>query len=499
MRARIADRLETIEPYPRGRFRGRGIVVCAGGPRMFLNAYVLLRILRETLRSALPIQLWHLGPQELSAVMRALIDDLDVEPVDAFDVRAKHPSVVADGWQLKPYAVLHSRFEEILLLDADQVPVRDPAELFDWPQYKEAGALFWPDIVDLIRDNPVWRLCGLEPRHCPSLESGQAVIAKQRYWRALNLVVFLNEHADIFYQLIYGDKDTFLIGSLLADTPFSVVPYRPFFDTGPANTGCLVQRDFAGAPLFQHRTNSKWTYAQSQAEISDFVHEKDCLRIIGDLRSRWNGRLFDPPPARSFGARAAEDSLTNCRMRFSRFGEPDLEIEFLAGHQFGNGRGPMLQNWYVSDDNGLVLVIRDVAQDTYRFKPEVSGRWTGHCLLTPQADAWLATMTPPRTAFHDCDRMISDLIAASGLIAHFDAEGAGELAAALRLINRVEPGAGDRLRAFATKRCAGNPHLRDVLSAIADEITTPRSSPGPVYRPAHEVLRRGYGSAGWPR
>lgn len=167
MRARIADQLETIEPYPRGRFRGRGIVVCAGGPRMFLNAYVLLKILRETLRSALPIQLWHLGPQELSAVMRALIDDLDVEPVDAFAVRAKHPSVVADGWQLKPYAVLHSRFEEILLLDADQVPVRDPAELFDWPQYKEAGALFWPDIVDLIRDNPVWRLCGLEPRHCP--------------------------------------------------------------------------------------------------------------------------------------------------------------------------------------------------------------------------------------------------------------------------------------------------------------------------------------------
>ena len=88
MRARIADRLETIEPYPIGRFQGRGIVVCAGGARMFLNAYVLVRILRETLRSALPIQLWHLGPQELSTVMRALIDDLDVEPVDAFYARS---------------------------------------------------------------------------------------------------------------------------------------------------------------------------------------------------------------------------------------------------------------------------------------------------------------------------------------------------------------------------------------------------------------------------
>ena len=147
----------------------------------------------------------------------------------------------------------------------------------------------------------------------------------------------------------------------------------------------------------------------------------------------------------------------------------------------------------------LVLVIRDTAQNTYRFKPEVSGRWAGHCLLSPQTDAWLATITPQRTALHECDRVISELIAASGLITYFDAEGAAELAAALRLINRVQPGAGDRLRAFAAKRCAGNPHLRDVLIAIADEITTPRPAPRPVYRPAQEVLRRGYSSAGWPR
>jgi Mannosyltransferase putative len=494
MRARIAERLETIEPYPRGRFQGRGIVVCAGGARMFLNAYVLLRILRETLRSALPIQLWHLGPLELSTAMRALIDDLDVERVDAFAVRAKHPVAVADGWQLKPYAVLHSRFEEVLLLDADQVPVRDPAELFDWPQYKEAGALFWPDIIDLVPDNPVWQLCGLEPRHCPSLESGQVLIEKQRYWRALNLVVFLNEQADTFYQLVYGDKDTFLVGGLLAKATFSVVPYRPFVDSR-----CLVQRDFAGAPLFQHRTGSKWTYARSQIEVPNFVHEKDCLDILGDLRSRWNGRLFDPP-TRSLGARALEDSLAGSRMRLSRFGEADLELEFLAGHQFGNGRGPMLQNWYVSDDdNGLVLVIRDTAQNTYRFRPEVSGRWAGHCLLSPQTDAWLVTMAPQRTALHDCDRVINDLIAASGLVTYFDSDSAAELAAALRLIDRVQPGAGDRLRAFAAKRCAGNSHLRDVLIAIADEITTPQPAPRPVYRPAQEVLTRGYSSVGWPR
>src|SRR6266568_1815018 len=201
----IAQRLAAPERYPTDRFLGRGIVVCAGGVRMFVNAYVLLRILREKLRCLLPMQLWHLGPHELSPVMRALLGDLDVELIDAHAVQATHPGSIADGWQLKPYAALHSRFQEVLLLDADQVPVRDPAEVFRWPQYLETGALFWPDIVDLVPENPVWTLCGLEPRRCTSLDSGQLVVDKQRHWAALNLVLFLNEQAETFYRLIYGD------------------------------------------------------------------------------------------------------------------------------------------------------------------------------------------------------------------------------------------------------------------------------------------------------
>ena len=94
----IAHRLAAPEDYPADRFRGRGIVVCAGGVRMFVNAYVLLRILREKLRCPLPIQLWHLGPQELSPVMRALLEELDVELIDAHAVQATHPGSIADGW-----------------------------------------------------------------------------------------------------------------------------------------------------------------------------------------------------------------------------------------------------------------------------------------------------------------------------------------------------------------------------------------------------------------
>jgi Mannosyltransferase putative len=37
---------------------------------------------------------------------------------------------------------------ERVLLDANQVPVRDPSEVFQWPQYLDTGALFWPDTVE---------------------------------------------------------------------------------------------------------------------------------------------------------------------------------------------------------------------------------------------------------------------------------------------------------------------------------------------------------------
>jgi Mannosyltransferase putative len=482
----IAKRLAARESYPVDRFRGRGIVVCAGGVRMFVNAYVLVRILRETLRCRLPIQIWHLGADELSPVMRTLVEERGVEPIDAHALLAEHPAAIADGWQLKSYAIIHSPFQEVLLLDADQVPVRDPIEVFRWPQYLEAGAVFWPDIFDLVPENPVWSLCGLEPRRCASVESGQLLVDKQRHWAALDLVLFLNEQAETLYQLVYGDKDTFLVGWLLANAPYALVPHRPFIDAR-----CLVQRDFAGAALFQHRTGAKWAYALSQIDLPNFEHEQDCLRFLDDLRRAWNGALFHPP-ARGLAARAAETALIGTRMRLVVCGEPELEVEFLAGHQFGAGRGPTLQNWYVGDgENGLDLVVRDTDRDTYRLTPQADGRWTGRRISAPRAEARLTPIERPVRASED-DGLIADLVAASGLSVVCTDVAAAELLAALRLIDRAQPGVADRLRAFAARRCAGNDSLRRSLNAIADDLPKPLPAARSVRVPADEVLARGY-------
>jgi hypothetical protein len=489
----IAQRFASLGPYPAGRFSGRGIVVCAGGTQILLNAYVLLRVLRETLRCALPVQLWHIGPREISPAIRCLLEQLEIELIDADTVRVTHPTPIVDGWQLKPYAIVHSRFQEVLLLDADQVPVRDPTEVFRWPQYLDRRALFWPDTIDLAAHNPVWSMCGLEPRRCVSLDSGQLVVDKEKHWTALDLTLHLNERAEIFYQLIYGDKDTFLIGWLLAGAPHAVVPYRPLTDPR-----CLTQRDFEGVPVFQHRTNAKWTYAEPQVELPNFVHEQACRAFLAALRYAWNGRLFYPPE-RSLAARTKEASLVDRRMQLLHFGESDLEIEFLRGHQFGTGRGPTLQNWYVGDGrDGLELVLRDVARDTYRLVPLADGRWSGRRLVAPLSEVLLVAFGDMEMPLGD-DELIADLVAASGLTVGCTQEAQADLFAAFRLLNRASPGVSDRLRAYCAKRTAHNPNLRRCLLDIAALLPERAPAAPVVVRSNIEVLRRNYTQVGRPR
>eukprot|EP00798_Chlamydomonas_sp_ICE-L_P010144 gene10144-8046_t len=46
------------------------------------------------------------------------------------------------GFSLKPLALLLSRFEEVLFLDADSLPMRNPTYLFDSEEWNEQGVLF---------------------------------------------------------------------------------------------------------------------------------------------------------------------------------------------------------------------------------------------------------------------------------------------------------------------------------------------------------------------
>ncbi len=299
--ARLASEafIRRLPAYP-GGFRGRGIVLCAGGVKFFPNAWVCLHRLRR-LGCKLPIQLWHRGAMEFDEAMAALVAPLGVECVDASVVRQKHPARILNGWEMKPYAILHSRFKEVLFLDADNVPVVNPAFLFDTPQFKETGAIFWPDYNRTDQSKNLWQYAGVERPDELEFETGQIVLDKKKCWAPLRLCAWYNEHSDFFYKHTYGDKETFHVAFRKLGRPYAFVP-TPIHPL----EGTMCQHDFAGRRIFQHRNTDKWNLFLRNKRVRGFLHEAECRGYVRQLQQLWDGRMSQyerqwkfHPPARN--------------------------------------------------------------------------------------------------------------------------------------------------------------------------------------------------------
>jgi ADP-heptose:LPS heptosyltransferase len=277
---RLADEfLADMAPYPVGRYSGRGIVICGGGRRYFPSAWVCLRMLRHV-GCRLPVELWQLTGSELDERQRALVERLGVRCVDADEVRLRHPPRMLGGWELKSYALAYSAFEEVLLLDADNVSLRDPTYLFDSAGYRDAGAVFWPDYGRLPPDHPIWQICGVEYRDEPEFESGQVLVNKRRCWRPLQLTTHLNDYSDFYYQYVHGDKETFHMAWRITGQDYRMVDVPVATLEGLT----MCQHDFEGHRLFQHRHGAKWSLEGQNRRIKGFEAEDLCLGFLAELR-----------------------------------------------------------------------------------------------------------------------------------------------------------------------------------------------------------------------
>ena len=49
------------------------------------------------------------------------------------------------GWALRPFAVLASSFQKVILSDADTIFIQDPTLLLHEPGFKDTGAIFYHD------------------------------------------------------------------------------------------------------------------------------------------------------------------------------------------------------------------------------------------------------------------------------------------------------------------------------------------------------------------
>jgi FkbM family methyltransferase len=289
--------------YPHERFRGRGIVIAGGGDRYFASLYVTIRALRHV-GCDLPIQIWYLGRnQEMPAERQALLDPYNVKCVDADEVRRSHPARRLNGWELKVFAVLHCSFQEILFLDADCYPCRDPGFLFDLEDFSRLGAIFWPDMAT-FDERLKWPAFGVaDPRRPGSVESGQFVLDKEQCWRPLNLAWFYNDHSDYYYRYCYGDKHTFEVAWARCGQPF--VMWQPqarwshvaYLHPGPDDAPLFVHRCADKFRFEQHAYLTRQNYAGPTFQ-PDLPLEKECWGWLAEL-SPPIGPAFEPPRTRS--------------------------------------------------------------------------------------------------------------------------------------------------------------------------------------------------------
>ena len=358
-RAMLDQLLALLPAFPEHRFQARGIVLCGGGSVYFPCIWVCVRMLRR-FGCTLPIELWYRGPHEMNEEMKALLEPYDVACVDSFAAAREFPVRRLDGWELKPYAILNSRFAEVLYIDADNVVVRNPEFLFDSAMYQETGSLFWQDVPNNASDqsylkDSAWDLLDLPFRDEPQFESGQLLVDKRRCWRALQLTLHLNEHSEYYYTAFFGDKDTFHLAWRKLGQEYSLVPHPPGV---LGHNLVLVQFDADRKRLFQHRCNAKWTLKERNVRIPGFLYEEECLALLRDLPESFGDTLLTP----------AEQIAYDEIVRMNGF-QPDFTA-ILNGQQFG---------WEVEEDkDGEAVLILTYGQRRMCFlRKTPTGTWAG--------------------------------------------------------------------------------------------------------------------------
>ena len=220
---------------------GKGLVLCTGDLH-FKFARSTIDTLRNVIHTSLPIEIFYNGEEDLSESNREILREYQDVYVTDISSYFDNSIIEISGWAIKPFAILASRFEEVILIDADVVYLRDPIELFEDQGYSEKGTLFFRDRTLFPGSNPgldwlkSWMVHPLpetktlrfwNEASMHEMESSTVVIHKTRNLLGLLSTCKLNERQirdDVVYQYVYGDKETFWIGFDIARQHYNLNP-----------------------------------------------------------------------------------------------------------------------------------------------------------------------------------------------------------------------------------------------------------------------------------
>lgn len=298
----VVDHLPTH--YPEQYYNGTGIVIVGGG-RFMPIAISCIRLLRR-INLDIPVEVFLPGPEEyeeelcdrvfpsLNAKCVMLEDRLGKNVMTKFKIK---------GYQYKGLALLVSSFENVLLLDSDNIPVRDPMNVFNSDPYKSTGYILWPDFWQRTTSPYFYSIAGVEvgerirgdltnTTHVPlhhlngtmpetTSESGQVAVSKRLHFRSLLLSTYYNLYGyDVFYPLLSqgalgeGDKETFAAAATVLKEPVY------YIQSHVAAGGFHSKKGFKGVSMLQ---------ADPQLDFNKYVAKtttKDPLPIF--VHNHWN-------------------------------------------------------------------------------------------------------------------------------------------------------------------------------------------------------------------
>ncbi|GAM86395.1 hypothetical protein ANO11243_044090 [Dothideomycetidae sp. 11243] len=224
-----------------------GIVIPCGEKTARFAAHLIVS-LRNVLGSKLPIQLVYAGEEDLSAETRTKLSDLKLKsgPAPEFlDITTVFDDSTLDlgngGWAIKPFAILASRFERVILLDADAVFLQRPEVLFRHGAFVKTGTLLFHDRLlwqhRFVDRHEWWKSQVRRPSaalnaslvwtedYAEEGDSGVVVVDKSRLDVLVGLlhICWQNSLAvreEVTYKLTYGDKESWWLGFELAGSHY---------------------------------------------------------------------------------------------------------------------------------------------------------------------------------------------------------------------------------------------------------------------------------------
>jgi len=229
-------------------FDGRGIVICTNDNN-FKYTLSTIDILRNIINTNIPIEIFYNGEDDLSEKYKN--EFLEYSDVYISDISKYFDNDILNINELsiKPFAILASRFKEVILINSDIIYIRDPYILFEEEGYKKTGTIFFRDrtlfpgphvgsqwikswIINPLPETKNLRFWNEESAH--EIETSTVVIDKGKVILGLLAVCKFNEkhiRDEILYKKIYEEKETFWIGFDMAREHYNEIS-KPIIQVG---------------------------------------------------------------------------------------------------------------------------------------------------------------------------------------------------------------------------------------------------------------------------